>query len=112
MEPWSVRLTAGISSSAARLTRSGIRHAPSRIEYSEWTWRWTKSAAAIGEWPVYAGVQTGLKTPLRAGRTAPVGREQALSRARERSGARPRRRPFPSERGSPQLARAESDQRQ
>src|SRR3954451_20436684 len=54
MEPWSVRLTAGISSSAARLTRSGIRHAPSRIEYSEWTWRWTKSAAAIGEWPWYA----------------------------------------------------------
>ena len=23
---------------------SGIRHAPSRIEYSEWTWRWTKAA--------------------------------------------------------------------
>ena len=43
-EPWSVRLTAGISSSAARLARSGIRHAPSRIEYSLWTWRWTKGA--------------------------------------------------------------------
>ena len=36
--------TAGISSSAARATRSGIRHAPSRIEYSEWTWRWTNGA--------------------------------------------------------------------
>src|SRR4051812_19540902 len=45
IEPWSVRLTAGISSSAARLTRSGMRHAPSRIEYSEWTCRWTKDAS-------------------------------------------------------------------
>src|SRR5436305_10703520 len=49
IEPWSVRPTAGISSSAARETRSGIRHAPSRIEYSEWTWRWTKSAGGIAE---------------------------------------------------------------
>src|SRR5690349_19816108 len=49
MEPWSVRLTAGISSSAARATRSGMRHAPSRIEYSEWTCRWTKSASAMPE---------------------------------------------------------------
>src|SRR5579862_4918205 len=47
-EPWSVKLTAGISSSAARETRSGIRHAPSRIEYSEWTWRWTNGATGIG----------------------------------------------------------------
>src|SRR5258705_2372926 len=54
IEPWSVRLTAGISSSAARETRSGIRHAPSRIEYSEWTCRWTKSAAAIAEGSWYA----------------------------------------------------------
>src|SRR5436190_10477128 len=44
IEPWSVRPTDGISSSAARATRSGTRHAPSRIEYSEWTCRWTKSA--------------------------------------------------------------------
>src|SRR6478752_6506897 len=49
MEPWSVRLTDGISSSAARETRSGTRHAPSRIEYSEWTWRWTNSAWAIAD---------------------------------------------------------------
>ena len=46
IEPWSVSETAGISSSAARATRSGIRHAPSRIEYSEWTCRWTKGAVA------------------------------------------------------------------
>jgi hypothetical protein len=26
-----------------------MRQAPSRIEYSEWTWRWTKDAPAIGE---------------------------------------------------------------
>src|SRR5579884_1043671 len=45
IEPWSVSVTAGISSSAARATRSGMRHAPSRIEYSEWTWRWTNDAA-------------------------------------------------------------------
>src|SRR3954452_21876778 len=44
IEPWSERLTDGISSSAARETRSGTRHAPSRIEYSEWTCRWTNSA--------------------------------------------------------------------
>src|SRR5579875_890849 len=47
MLPWSVKATAGISSSAARATRSGIRHAPSRIEYSEWTWRWTNGASDI-----------------------------------------------------------------
>src|SRR4249920_311791 len=43
-DPWSVSATAGISSSAARAASSGIRHAPSRIEYSEWTCRWTNSA--------------------------------------------------------------------
>src|SRR5579885_865018 len=63
MEPWSVRLTAGISSSAARSTRSVILHAPSRIEYSEWTCRWTKSAvfeaAAMAGWTSYAGPRTG-----------------------------------------------------
>jgi hypothetical protein len=48
IEPWSVSETAAISSSAARATRSGIRHAPSRIEYSEWTWRWTKGAGLFG----------------------------------------------------------------
>src|SRR6476646_2827962 len=35
-----------------------MRHAPSRIEYSEWTWRWTKSAWAIAGGSVYAGVLT------------------------------------------------------
>ena len=47
IEPWSVSETAGISSSAARVTRSGIRQAPSRIEYSEWTCRWTNGASGI-----------------------------------------------------------------
>src|SRR5580765_5908800 len=44
-DPWSVSATAGISSSAARAASAGMRHAPSRIEYSEWTWRWTKGAS-------------------------------------------------------------------
>src|SRR5690242_707329 len=35
-----------MSSSAARFARSGMRHAPSRIEYSEWTWRWTNGTAS------------------------------------------------------------------
>src|SRR5687767_13091250 len=34
-----------MSNSAARAASSGIRHAPSRIEYSEWTWRWTNGAS-------------------------------------------------------------------
>src|SRR5688572_32451282 len=38
---------AGISNSAARAASSGMRQAPSRIEYSEWTWRWTKGASGI-----------------------------------------------------------------
>src|SRR5579862_7097063 len=61
-EPWSVRLTAGISSSAALETRSGIRHAPSRIEYSEWTCRWTKLASDMPG-PRYRGRRTA---PFRA----------------------------------------------
>src|SRR6476660_4540722 len=65
IEPWSVRLTAGISSSAARLTRSGIRHAPSRIEYSEWTWRWTNSDGGIAEGSVYAGPRRAPSSPFR-----------------------------------------------
>src|SRR6266516_4274102 len=48
-EPWSVRATAGISNSAARAASAGIRQAPSRIEYSEWTCRWTKDAEATAE---------------------------------------------------------------
>ena len=45
--------TAGISSWAARAASAGILHAPSRIEYSLWTWRWTKSALTEG--PLYGG---------------------------------------------------------
>ena len=40
IDPWSVSPIAGISNSAARLTSGPIRHAPSRMEYSLWTWRW------------------------------------------------------------------------
>src|SRR3954447_4690370 len=47
-EPWSVSVTAGMPSSAARAASAGMRHAPSRIEYSEWTCRWTKSASGTG----------------------------------------------------------------
>src|ERR671937_749962 len=54
-EPWSVSATAGISNSAARAASAGIRHAPSRIEYSEWTWRWTNGASGTG---------VGLSQPL------------------------------------------------
>ncbi len=38
--------TAGISSRAAFSTRAGTRHAPSRIEYSECTCRWTNGVGA------------------------------------------------------------------
>src|SRR6478672_13683641 len=34
--------SAGCSSSSARAIRSSMRFAPSRREYSEWQWRWTK----------------------------------------------------------------------
>src|SRR5260370_4410598 len=44
--PWSVRASAGISSSAARLTMAGMRLAPSSSEYSVWLWRWTKVLGA------------------------------------------------------------------
>src|SRR3979490_1322742 len=67
MEPWSGGLAGGISSSAARETRSGIRHAPSRIEYSEWTCRWTKSAGAIEEGHSTPGLGRVSQTPLGAG---------------------------------------------
>src|SRR5512133_3264955 len=59
IDPWSVSETAGISNSAARAASSGIRQAPSRIEYSEWTWRWTNGASGTG-WTVYDPVQTCL----------------------------------------------------
>src|SRR6266568_3057920 len=64
-EPWSVSATAGIWSSAARAARAGMRHAPSRIEYSEWTWRWTKGAPGTGR-PLYERSRTALETRLRS----------------------------------------------
>src|SRR4051812_16040104 len=44
-------------SAAARSASAGTRHAPSRIEYSEWTWRWTKGASDTGR-PSYYRVRT------------------------------------------------------
>src|SRR5437588_1977819 len=73
-EPWSVRATAGICSSAARAARAGMRHAPSRMEYSEWTWRWTKGAVSGTARPLYKSVPTGLRrrTDVEAIRIHPV----------------------------------------
>src|SRR5262245_61147634 len=42
--PWSVSARAGKPSWAARSTRRRRWAAPSSRLYSEWTWRWTKSA--------------------------------------------------------------------
>src|SRR5262245_46370852 len=44
--PWSVRAIAGKPSWAARSTSRLRRAAPSSRLYSEWTWRWRKSAAS------------------------------------------------------------------
>src|SRR5205823_2741921 len=63
-EPWSVRATAGIWSSAARAASAGMRHAPSRMEYSEWTWRWTKGAVSGTARPLYKSVPTGPFGPV------------------------------------------------
>src|ERR1700757_2954839 len=57
-DPWSVSATAGISYSAARAASAGIRQAPSRMEYSEWTWRWTNGAVSGTAKPLYKGVPT------------------------------------------------------
>ena len=45
MLPWSVMPTAGWPSAAAVATTSSIRAAPSSIENSVWTWRWTNDLA-------------------------------------------------------------------
>ncbi len=42
--PWSVIATAGIFCSAAACTSGPTRAAPSSIEYSLWTWRWTNES--------------------------------------------------------------------
>src|SRR3954463_929143 len=62
-QPWSVRASAGSSNSFVRATRSGIRLAPSRSEYSECVWRWTKlkrhRRAGGGNAEIYHLGQTG-----------------------------------------------------
>src|SRR3712207_7889944 len=65
--PWSVIAIAGIPSSAVRANMSSSRAAPSSMEYSVWTCRWTKSPL-----PVLTLLGTGLPAPLDARR--PTGR--------------------------------------
>ena len=69
IEPWSVRPIAGIPSSAARSTSGPIRHAPSRIEYSLWTWRWAYGGARHGFSSLPSGGDGA--GPRRDGRPAP-----------------------------------------
>src|SRR5688572_1896277 len=47
MLPWSVSASARWPSFWHAATRSPMRFAPSSRLYSEWTWRWTKSGAAM-----------------------------------------------------------------
>src|SRR5436305_10970407 len=63
-----------------------MRQAPSRIENSEWTWRWTKGGASGTAEPLYEGVPTG---PSRGSEAQGEGRER--DRAADRSAQRARR---------------------
>src|ERR1051326_1871442 len=75
IEPWAVSETAGISNSAARATRSGILHAPSKMEYSEWTCRWTNGASGMGKASVRRALDDLRKRSLSADFVAPeIGR--------------------------------------
>src|SRR5215471_17841561 len=66
--PWSVRASAGISSSAARATIALMRLAPSSSENSVWLCRWTKVSGACG---IAMGGVVGLQIlALPAGRLA------------------------------------------
>src|SRR5207248_3898419 len=49
MLPWSVMPTAGMPSRAASANRGAIFAAPSSIEYSVWTCRWTKESFDTSE---------------------------------------------------------------
>src|SRR3954454_14895977 len=78
MTPWSVSLRAGWPKAAARAARASILHAPSRSEYSEWTWRWAQAGlltawAMLGvpsdSWPSCSAELAGLAGP---GRCVPV----------------------------------------
>src|SRR5687767_9110336 len=48
MTPWSVRPRAGCPNSAALAASASILHAPSRSEYSEWTWRCAQPGVLTG----------------------------------------------------------------
>src|ERR687893_546293 len=46
--PWSVSASAGCPNSAALAASASILHAPSRSEYSEWTWRCAQQEELTG----------------------------------------------------------------
>src|SRR5258708_26824348 len=83
MFPCSVMAIAGIPSSTALSSSSSIRHAPSRSEYSECRWRWTKSLIAdcrlqtedsrIDDWRTSIGAQGPVVR-------APIGTRQSAVR--------------------------------
>src|SRR5450759_5086267 len=85
--PWSVTARAGISSSAARATRAGMRLAPSSSEYSVWLCRWTKVSGACGivlagsggtPGVVYLALGLELELGVNAGVSAPSGAARHL----------------------------------
>src|SRR3712207_3202227 len=82
--PWSVIAIESMPSSAVRENRSSSRAAPSSMEYSVWTCRWTKSPEPLlPAAPVLlvvlaplALLGTGLSAPLLDARR-PTGRDRA-----------------------------------
>src|SRR6478735_6968143 len=65
-----------MSRSVARATRSEMRHAPSRIEYSLWTWRWTNGVLFVEVFEARALIEEGQCTAhlggYRLGPSAPA----------------------------------------
>src|SRR5689334_19631208 len=77
IDPWSVRPIAGMPMSEARWTSGPMRQAPSRIEYSLWTWRWTYGEASVTAGAVY---RSGV-TELDRGPDLGDGQDQVLEHA-------------------------------
>src|SRR5215208_4019869 len=67
MTPWSVSPSAGCPKAAARSARASIRQAPSRTEYSEWTWRWANDGCDTGAEYTSGFGPTGGRKPQSAG---------------------------------------------
>src|SRR5262249_34656338 len=77
--------TAGIPSWAARSTNGPIRHAPSRIEYSLWTWRWTYGEGSDTAGAVYrSGVTEPGRQMPRGGLWRPGGRAVSATQPERR----------------------------